>query len=205
MNTEREFPNWEQLYQEKNVETMPWFNPEIDPDLHRALTKLNLQAGTALDIGTGPGTQAMALAQLGFKVTGTDLSAAAVSKAEDKAKEKGLDIIWKQDDILNSKLEEKFDIIFDRGCFHVLPPEQRQDYVLVVDRLIKPNGYLFLKCFSHKETREAGPYRFTQEEIKEIFSNKFNVCDVEETVYHGTLEQLPLALFCVLQNRKTLL
>ncbi|MCL1465986.1 class I SAM-dependent methyltransferase [Argonema galeatum] len=200
MNTEREFPNWEQLYQEKEVETMPWFNPEIDPDLDRALTKLNLQSGTALDIGTGPGTQAMALALLGFKVTGTDLSAAAVSKAEDKAKEKGLDIIWKQDDILNSKLEENFDIIFDRGCFHVLPPEQRQDYVLVVDRLIKPNGYLFLKCFSHKETREAGPYRFTQEEIKEIFSSKFNVCDVQETVYHGTLEQLPLALFCVLQK-----
>lgn len=200
MNTEREFPNWEQLYQEKQVETMPWFNPEIDPDLDRALTKLNLQAGTALDIGTGPGTQAMALAQRGFKVTGTDLSAAAVSKAEDKAKEKGLDIIWKQDDILNSKLEEKFDFVFDRGCFHVLPPEQRQDYVLVVDRLIKANGYLFLKCFSHKETREAGPYRFTQEEIKEIFSSKFKVCDVQETVYHGTLEQLPLALFCILQK-----
>ena len=200
MNTRREFPNWEQLYQEKQVETMPWFNQEIDPDLDRALTKLNLQSGTALDIGTGPGTQAMALAQLGFKVTGTDLSAAAVSKAETKAKEKGLDIIWKQDDILNSKLEEKFDIILDRGCFHVLPPEQRQDYVLVVDRLIKPNGYLFLKCFSHKETREAGPYPFTQEEIKEIFSSKFNVCDVQETVYYGTLEQLPLALFCILQK-----
>jgi len=200
MNTEREFPNWEQLYQEKPVETMPWFNPEIDPDLDRALTKLNLQSGTALDIGTGPGTQAMALALLGFKVTGTDLSAAAVSKAETKAKEKGLDIIWKQDDILNSKLEEKFDFVFDRGCFHVLPPEQRQDYVLVVDRLINPNGYLFLKCFSHKETREAGLYRFTQEEIKEIFSSKFTVCDVQETVYHGTLEQLPLALFCILQK-----
>ena len=33
MMTEREFPNWEALYQEQAVETMPWFNPSLDPDV----------------------------------------------------------------------------------------------------------------------------------------------------------------------------
>jgi len=55
MNKQREFPDWEELYREKNVESMPWFNPDLDPDLDQALTKLNLHAGTALDLGTGPG------------------------------------------------------------------------------------------------------------------------------------------------------
>lgn len=200
MTTQREFPDWEQLYRNQDVESMPWFNPELDLDLDEALTNLNLQTGTALDLGTGPGTQAMALAERGFEVTATDLSETAIEKALAKAKEKNLDISFRQDDILNSKLDQKFDFVLDRGCFHVFPPEQRQNYIRVVDTLIKPKGYLFLKCFSHLETREAGPYRFTPEEIKEIFSSRFNVTSVKETVYYGTLEQLPRALFCVLEK-----
>lgn len=196
----REFPNWEQLYREKNVESMPWFSPELDSDLDQALTKLNLNAGTALDLGTGPGTQAIALAERGFQVTATDVSDTAVRNVLAKAQEKGLNINPKQDDVLNTQLDQTFDFIFDRGCFHVLSPESRQEYVQVVDRLLKPGGYLFLKCFSHLETREEGPYRFTSEEIKQIFSSHFNLCSAEETVYHGTLEPLPRALFCILQK-----
>jgi len=201
MTQQREFPDWEKLYQDQNVESMPWFNPNLDPDLDQALTKLNLHTtSAALDLGTGPGTQAMALAARGFKVTATDLSSTAIEKAQAIAKEKGLDVSWKQDDILNSNLDQKFDFVFDRGCFHVFPPERRQDYVRVVDSLIKPNSYLFLKCFSHLELRENGPYRFTPEQIKEIFGSRFNVISVEDTVYQGTLDPLPRALFCVLEK-----
>ena len=200
MTTQREFPDWEQLYRNQDVESMPWFNPELDLDLDEALTNLNIQTGTALDLGTGPGTQAMALAERGFEVTATDLSETAIEKALAKAKEKSLDICFRQDDILNSKLDQKFDFVLDRGCFHVFPPEQRQNYIRVVDSLIKPKGYLFLKCFSQLETREAGPYRFTPEEIKEIFSSRFKVNSVKETVYYGTLDPLPRALFCVLEK-----
>ncbi len=202
MNQPRQFPNWEQLYQEKPVESMPWFKPDLDPDLNQALTQMNLNNGIVLDLGTGPGTQAMALAERGFTVTATDLSATAVQKAQTIAQEKELDISWKQDDILNSTLNQEFDWVLDRGCFHVFSPEQRPDYVRVVHQLITPQGYLFLKCFSHLEQREEGPYRFTPEDIKNIFSPQFNVLSVNETVYHGTLSPLPHALFCILQNAK---
>ncbi|HEY9876688.1 MAG TPA: class I SAM-dependent methyltransferase [Candidatus Obscuribacterales bacterium] len=200
MNQQREFPNWEKLYQDQNVESMPWFNPDLDADLDQALSKLNLHTGAALDLGTGPGTQAIALAQRGFQVTATDLSDTAIQKAQAIAKEKGLDIFWKQDDILNSNLAQKFDFILDRGCFHVFSPERRQDYVSVVGNLIKPGGYLFLKCFSHLETREEGPYRFTSDEIQNIFGNSFKVHSVEQTVYQGTLDPLPKAIFCILEK-----
>ncbi len=200
MNRQREFPEWEQLYREQKVESMPWFNPDLDPDLVLALNRLNLHTGTALDLGTGPGTQAITLAERGFKVTATDISATAVQQAQRKAQEKGLNIDFRQDDILNSSLEQAFDLVFDRGCFHVFHPQQRQDYVRAVINLVKPGGYLFLKCFSYKETRDGGPYRFTPEEIKEIFISQFNVLSVEETVYHGTLNPLPQALFCVLEK-----
>lgn len=200
MNQRRELPDWKQIYQEKEAETMAWFNPDIDVDLERALTTLNLESGTILDLGTGPGTQALVLAQRGFTVTGTDISDAAIIRAKAIAAEKGLDIDFREDDILNSKLEQSFDIVFDRGCFHVFHEEQRQDYVRTVSRLVKPKGYFLLKCFSHLETRPDGPYRFTPAEIGEIFGGEFELCSVEDTVLKGTMEVFPKALFCVLEK-----
>jgi cyclopropane fatty-acyl-phospholipid synthase-like methyltransferase len=197
----REFPDWEQLYQEKPVETMPWFNPGLDPDVEEALLTLELSQGTALDLGTGPGTQAIALAQRGFQVVATDLSETAIRQAAARATEPGLDVTFKQDDILNSHLDRSFDFILDRGCFHVLPPERREDYVQTVANLLKPDRYLLLKCFSHLETREEGPYRFTPDEIQQLFAARFNLRSSAQTVYYGTLDPLPRALFCVLQRQ----
>jgi 2-polyprenyl-3-methyl-5-hydroxy-6-metoxy-1,4-benzoquinol methylase len=199
---DRQFPNWEQLYQEQAVESMPWFHEALDPDLERALHQLNITQGTALDIGTGPGTQAIALARLGFRVTATDLSTTAIEKAKEKTQDARLDILWMQDDILNSQLDGQFSVIVDRGCFHVLPPQQRQDYVSVVASLLEPSGYLFLKCFSTQETRESGPYRFTANEIEAIFQSHFHLISSEETQYYGTLDPMPKALFCILGKLK---
>ncbi len=196
----RGFPDWEERYQNDDVASMPWFHPDLDPDLDDALRTLNISSGSLLDLGTGPGTQAMALAARGFQVTATDLSATAVKKARVLAKEKGLSIAFVQDDILKSRLTRRFDIIFDRGCFHVFAPERRPDYLHQMDRLLRPDGYLFLKCFSHREAGDEGPYRFTPDEIRALFRKRFRVQSIAETVYQGNMEQFPKALFCVIRK-----
>src|SRR5262249_51995240 len=137
-----EFPHWEELYQQQEIESMPWFTPELDDDLESALHELGLQRGSALDLGTGPGTQAIGLARRGFTVTATDISEAAIRLAREKAQKQGLEIAWEQDDILDTHLDRQFDLIFDRGCFHVLAPERREDYVMTVSGLLKTGGHL---------------------------------------------------------------
>jgi cyclopropane fatty-acyl-phospholipid synthase-like methyltransferase len=197
---QREFPHWEELYQEREIESMPWFNPELDDDLKKALDELGLRSGSALDLGTGPGTQAMHLARRGFDVTATDISGAAIRVARGKAEAWGLDITWKQDDVLDTRLEQQFDLMFDRGCFHVLAPERRQEYVSTVGSLLKPSGYLFLKCFSRLQPGEQGPYRFSPAQIRELFRSPFRVLSIQETTYQGTLDPLPRALFCTMRR-----
>lgn len=195
-----EFPQWEELYQEREIESLPWFNPELDDDLENALDELGLWGGSALDLGTGPGTQAIHLARRGFSVTATDISAAAIRLAREKAQKQRVEIRWEQDDILDTRLDRQFDLIFDRGCFHVLEPERRLDYVRVVSDLLKTGGYLFLKCFSRLQPGEEGPYRFNPEQIRKIFGSRLSVLSIKETVYQGTLDQFPRALFCTMRR-----
>jgi 2-polyprenyl-3-methyl-5-hydroxy-6-metoxy-1,4-benzoquinol methylase len=197
---QRQLPDWEATYQNQAIETMPWFYPALDDDLKQALDALGMQGGNALDLGTGPGTQAMQLAQRGFDVTATDISQEAIRLAREKAERQGLSITWQQDDVLATRLAQQFDLIFDRGCFHVLPPEQRQAYAGTVAGLLKPGGHFFLKCFSHLQPGTQGPHRFTPEQIREIFGGHLQVRSITETVYQGTLDPLPRALFCVLQR-----
>lgn len=191
---------WDERYQQQPVGTMPWFYPELDDNLAQALDALGMRSGSALDLGTGPGTQATQLARRGFDVTATDLSEAAIRLASDRAETQGLEISWQQDDILSSRLTGPFDLIFDRGCFHVFPPERRLDYVATVAGLLKPGGFFFLKCFSQLQPGTGGPNRFTPAQIQSIFSSRLQVRSVSETVYQGTLDPLPRALFCVMQR-----
>ena len=197
---QRSFPSWDERYQHQAVETMPWFYPEFDDDLKQALDEFKMHDGRALDLGTGPGTQAIQLAQRGFDVTATDISEAAIHLTQMRAQALGLAIRWQQDDILSSRLTGPFDLIFDRGCFHVLPPERQQDYIATVAGLLKPGGFFFLKCFSQLQPGTQGPNRFTPTQIQSIFSSGLQVRSVSETVYQGTLDPLPRALFCVMQR-----
>src|SRR5262249_1521559 len=136
----------------------------------------------------------------GFDVTATDISEAAIHLARQKAEAQGLSITWQQDDILTTRLTGPFDLIFDRGCFHVLPAERRPDYVATIAGLLKPGAFFFLKCFSHLQPGTQGPNRFTPEEIQPIFSRQLAVPSITETVYQGTLDPLPWALFGVMQR-----
>jgi len=198
----KDFPDWETLYKIQKVETMPWYNEILDSDFEDELARRKITNGKFLDLGTGPATQAIWLAKRGFNVIGSDLSETAIKRANSVyANEKNIDFVV--DDILNSKLKaNEFDYIFDRGCFHVLLPVDRQRYITKIKQILRNNGILFLKCFSDKERRQEGPYKFSQDEIMDLFNKHFEMVNIKETVYQGTLDPYPKALFVVMKFKK---
>ena len=76
----------------------------------------------------------------------------------------------------------------------------RKEYINKIKRILKDNGILFLKCFSDKEPMDEGPYKFSQGEIRDLFSDSLTIDSIKETVYQGTLNPLPKAPFAVMIN-----
>ncbi|MDQ5870098.1 MAG: class I SAM-dependent methyltransferase [Thermoproteota archaeon] len=193
----KRFSDWNELYNNE-VENLPWYYEALDNDLEEEISMLGIGAGRFLDLGTGPGTQALQLSKMGFSITGTDVSERAIKRARQLSNK----INFLVDNILETKLnEESFDFIFDRGCFHVLAPEKRTDYVKTVHKILAKDGFLFLKCFSIAEPMTEGPFKFSADDISSLFTRYFIISKIKETVYQGTLETLPKALFVVMKKR----
>lgn len=200
--SEKCFPSWDSLYKSQKVQTMPWYNENLDTDLEEELEKRKITKGRILDLGTGPATQAMQLSKRGLKVTGSDISEAAINRAREVYANHNNNIDFIIDDILNSKIDDKnFDYVFDRGCFHVIPIEKRTTYIREIKRILVEKGILFLKCFSRNEPRDEGPYKFSEDEIRQLFGHEFVIESIKNTVYQGTLDPLPKALFVVMNKR----
>jgi cyclopropane fatty-acyl-phospholipid synthase-like methyltransferase len=194
--SEQDKTNWNNRYLTTKVTNMPWYNPDLDKDLEKALNRLKLTSGTFLDLGTGPATQAKKLADKGFTVTGTDISTEAIHLAKATFE----NIVFIEDDILETKLTGKFDYIFDRGCFHILDVDKWGVYSKNIFHLLNESGRVFLKCFSNKMP-EMGtePQRISEEDIKNTFQEKFIIEELHHTTFSNNLPQTK-ALFVVLRK-----
>lgn len=194
---------WERLYRSSNIEQLPWYTTTLDPDVESALG-VHPVRGRILDLGTGPGTHAVALAGKGYQVIATDISPTAIRKAQLLAKKHDADIDFRVDNILKTALGDGLvDAIVDRGTFHVLPPEARPFYVAAVRRVLRPRGLLFLKTFSDKEPSEGGPYKLSPGELRAYFRDGFDVLSIEDTVFQGSLDPSPRALFATFRRRQS--
>ncbi len=193
---------WDQVYRTSDVRDLPWYTPALDADVARALGVHLPNGGRILDLGTGPATQAIALAKRGYEVVATDIAAAAIEKARHAAAKADVRIDFRVDNVLDSRLPDAFvDAVVDRGMFHVLPPERRPRYVATVHRILRPDGLLLLKTFSDREPRQEGPYRLSRAEIRGLFQGAFEILVLEDTVFQGMLREPPKALFATLRRR----
>ena len=195
-----DFPDWNTYYAKNELKSMPWFSIELDEDVKESIA--GLDKGNFLDLGTGPGTQAIELQKLGFIATGSDISEEAIKKASQIGEANFI-----VDDILDTKLPESgFDYILDRGCFHVFEKGDHHRYIKSLKKILKENGLFFLKCMSVKEKNlpeDAGPHKYSQQQIEEIFSTDFKIENVKaDTVYYGTINPRPKAMFFKMRKNK---
>lgn len=139
---------WEQHYQAKESDELQ------PPDTLLTDNRKLLTGGTALDIATGSGRNALFLAECGYQVTAIDRAESAVQLVRANAKKRGLYINAVTADMLDVDLgTEQFDLIAN---FYFL----ERDLIARIKQALKPGGLLFFETFtSYGIPRDDPRYR----------------------------------------------
>ncbi|HEX3051915.1 MAG TPA: class I SAM-dependent methyltransferase [Aggregatilineaceae bacterium] len=105
---------------------------------------------TVLDASCGPGTQAIALARLGFMVTAADPSEGLLERARKNAEQYGVTdkITFVQSDFqsLHNHVQGPFDAVISKGNSlpHLLHDEQIEETLMIFNELLRPGGLVLI-------------------------------------------------------------
>jgi ubiquinone/menaquinone biosynthesis C-methylase UbiE len=94
-----------------------------------------------LDVPCGDGRLALELAAHGCRVTGVDISSGFLAAAGDSARERGLDVAWRESDMRDLPWTAEFDAAYCAGSsFGFLGDSGDAAFLEAVARTLKPGG-----------------------------------------------------------------
>ena len=162
---------FEELYRAAKGDeaAIPWAKLKVNSSLASWIEQNNLQGQgkTALVVGCGLGDDAEALAQLGFKVVGFDISTTAIAWCQKRFPNSQVNYIV--DDLLNPNVigERTFDFILESYTLQALPANVRPQGMESIGKLLAPQGRLLVICRGRdeKEPTKKLPFPLTKEEL----------------------------------------
>jgi SAM-dependent methyltransferase len=157
------------LYDRVYAET-PTFNTKPNQLLVDAVS--GRAPGRALDVGMGQGRNAIYLARQGWQVTGFDVSAVGVKRAQDQAAAAGLQLTGVH------ASDEEFDFGRSRWDLIAIIYAIEKRSVLRVRDALKPGGLVVVEA-GHVETSKAS-FEYRTNELLEIFQG-FRILKYEDT------------------------
>lgn len=138
---------WNGFYADR-AKPIPFFVEWPDENLVEWFSDGRLKPGRVLELGCGNGRNAVFLAGQGCHVDAVDFSAEAISWARERAAAADVSVSFQRCSIFDASIPgASYDLVYDAGCFHHLPPHRRKDYVELVIRALKPSGSYGLVCF----------------------------------------------------------
>lgn len=94
-----------------------------------------------LDLGCGEGRDSVYFAACGHDVTGVDVSAAGLHKAERLARAHGVTVRWVRGDAARDLPAGPFELVYSCGSIHYVPRRERARLFRRLKALTPPGGY----------------------------------------------------------------
>ena len=168
--------------------TPPWDIGHPQPAFS-ALARAEALVGRVLDVGCGTGEHALMAAGLGLDATGIDVSPTAIRRAEQKARERGLDARFLVADALEPGwCGDGYDTVLDCGLFHVFDDRDRARFVGSLRTTVAPGGRYHMLCFSDRQPGDWGPRRVTSAEIRSSFTEGWRIESIEAATIAITID-----------------
>jgi SAM-dependent methyltransferase len=197
----------EQFEAHYRAKTTPWDLGRPDFNLIDAVTKTPIKSCRALDIGCGSGHNSIWLAQQGFLVTGVDVSETALQKAKENASKSNakctfLSIIFLEHEVPGAP----FGFIFDRGCWHLLDSQKREQFAEKVSHYLEEGGLWLSIIGSADEPPRgpgplAGPPRHSAYDITVAVEPYFEILMLSASHFDSNSSKPPRAWACLMKKR----
>ena len=125
------------------------------------LAQGGIATGRLLDCTCGIGTQALPLAALGYEVTATDVSRAAVDRARVEAAARGIDVDLRVCDVrgVRDHVDGAFDVAIscDNSLPHLLTDEHLEAALRSIHECLRPAGLLLASLRDYDALSAARP------------------------------------------------
>lgn len=141
--------NWDKRYRDNDT---PWDRGGASPFLAVCLERLE-PGSSVLVPGCGAGHEVAALAGLGFRVTGIDLSQLALASCRAKLEQHGLEAELVQASVLEWEAPQTFDAVYEQTCLCALHFDHWEAYAKRLANWLRPEGRL---CAAFMQTGSPG-------------------------------------------------
>ncbi|MCM3783474.1 class I SAM-dependent methyltransferase [Neobacillus mesonae] len=188
---------WNPFYSDRD-RPIPFFHNKPDESLDSYIQSGIIPVGKALELGCGPGRNAIYLTKKGFRVDAYDISETAIEWAKERAEATSLSINFVCQSVFELSPQEEYDMIYDSGCLHGVLPHRRIGYLNMIYNGLKKGGYFGLTCFApgygdiggphysmndwdvYKDLSMKGGLAFTEEKIRYLLSDRFECVELRK-------------------------
>lgn len=170
-----------------------------------------IENSNVLDLGSGAGRNSFYFAELGANVTGIEISKTAIEISENNAKKAGLNIKYTKQSIGEkfSIEDNSIDIVLDVTSSNSLTEAEREVYLSETKRVLKQNGYFFVKALckdgdenakfllknhpgAEKDTYimpELGVTErvWTKDDFEVVYKKYFNILNIEKKTSYSRM------------------
>jgi SAM-dependent methyltransferase len=175
---------FERLYAEAATgrAAVPWADGVPNPFVVAWLAREAPAPGRALDVGTGLGDTAEALARRGFAVVAVDVSPSAIAAARRRFPATRVD--YRVVDVLRlpPDLTAAFDLVVECYTLQVLPADVRTRAAAAIRETVAPGGTLLVVARGREPHDPPGdmPWPLTQHELLALADARLRLVDFED-------------------------
>lgn len=188
-----DFTGWfETLYAgaQGDTDIVPWVHAEVHPLFAEWLENNTLigQGKHAIVLGSGVGDDAEKLAELGFDVTGFDISSSAIEWSKQRFPDSTVNYQVANLFDLPPAWHGQFDFVLEIFTVQALPLSLREQALKAIPPLLKEGGRLLFICLGrdHKDEPQGPPWAISKQELKTLEDAGLTIVQEEDFLQNGT-------------------
>ncbi|MFP4421024.1 MAG: class I SAM-dependent methyltransferase [Desulfococcaceae bacterium] len=194
---------WESRYREDHT---PWDTGRPDGHLIRLVLGRPVTPRRILELGCGPGNDAVWLAGRGFSVTGVDIADRAITEARKRAETADVQVDFHALDFTTEDVPGgPFEMAYDRGCFHsstLDSDELRRTFARRVAHHLRPDALWFSIIGSTDgPPRDTGPPRRSAVQVTAAMEPWFEILSLAAAHFDVNKADPPRAWVALFRRR----